>query len=39
VLFGTVGAAATVAVTAALIGGLWFVLPLERQLEDEAGDD
>ena len=39
-LFGMTGAAATVAVAAALIAGLWFVLPLVRQLEDEAnGDD
>jgi amino acid transporter len=39
VLFGTVGAAATVAAAAALIAGLWFVLPLGRQLEDESGSD
>jgi len=39
VLFGTGGAAATVVAAAALIGGLWFVLPLVRQLEDEAGND
>ena len=39
VLFGTAGAAATVAATAALIAGLWFVLPLGRQLEDESGSD
>lgn len=37
VLFGTTGAAVTVAAAAALIAGLWFVLPLERQLEDESG--
>ena len=24
---------------AALIAGLWFVLPLSRQLEDESGSD
>jgi amino acid transporter len=39
VLFGTAGAAATVAAAAALIAGLWFVLPLGRQLEDESGSD
>jgi amino acid transporter len=35
VLFGTGAAAATVAVAAALVGGLWFVLPLVRELKDE----
>jgi amino acid transporter len=39
VLFGTAGAAAPVAAAAALIAGLWFVLPLGRQLEDESGSD
>ena len=39
VLFGTVGAAATVVAAAALIAGLWFALPLARQLEDESGSD
>jgi hypothetical protein len=41
VLFGTGAAAATVAVAAALIGGLWFVLPLTRELGDDGpgGDD
>jgi amino acid transporter len=39
VLFGTAGAAATVAAAAALTAGLWFVLPLGRQLEDESGSD
>jgi amino acid transporter len=38
-LFGITGAAATVAVAAALIAGLWFVLPLVRQLEDESKND
>ena len=35
IVFGAVGAAVTVAVTAALIGGLWFVLPLIREAEQE----
>jgi high-affinity Fe2+/Pb2+ permease len=35
VLFGTGGAAATVLAAAALIGGLWFVLPLTRQIKDD----
>jgi amino acid transporter len=39
VLFGTAGAAATVAAAAALIGSLWFVLPLGRQLEESGSDD
>jgi hypothetical protein len=39
VLFGMTGAAATVAVAAALIAGLWFVLPLVRELEDESKND
>jgi hypothetical protein len=38
VLFGTGGAAATVLAAAALIGGLWFVLPLTRQIKDDEPD-
>jgi amino acid transporter len=38
VLFGTGAAAATVAAAAALIGGLWFVLPLVRELKDDGSD-
>jgi hypothetical protein len=38
VLFGTGGAAATLVAAAALIGGLWFVLPLTRQIKDEGSD-
>jgi hypothetical protein len=39
VLFGTGGAAATVVVTAALIGFTWFVVPLKRELDDNGGRD
>jgi uncharacterized protein DUF6328 len=41
VLFGTAGAAATGIAAAALLGGLWFVLPLTRELKDgrARGDD
>lgn len=34
VLFGMRGAAAAVVAAAALVGGLWFVLPLTRELSD-----
>jgi high-affinity Fe2+/Pb2+ permease len=36
VLFGAGGAAATVIGTAALLGLLWFTLPLARQMRDEG---
>jgi predicted neutral ceramidase superfamily lipid hydrolase len=36
VLFGAGGAAATVAGTAALLGLLWFALPLTRQMRDDG---
>jgi hypothetical protein len=41
VLFGTSGAAATLAAVAALLGLLWFVLPLRRELDsdEESGED
>jgi membrane-bound ClpP family serine protease len=40
VLFGTAGAAATGIAAAALLGGLWFVLPLTREVQDRrAGSD
>jgi hypothetical protein len=40
VLFGTAGAAATAIGAAALLGGLWFVLPLTREVQDRrTGDD
>ena len=35
IVFGTTGAAITVVVTAALIAGLWFVLPLTREASDD----
>jgi len=35
VMFGGRGAAATVAVAAALIGVLWFALPLRREMRDD----
>lgn len=35
VMFGGRGAAATVVVAAALIGVLWFVLPLRREMQDD----
>lgn len=37
VLFGKGGAAATAAVAAALIGGLWFAYPLSRRVRDDQG--
>ena len=36
VLFGTASAAATGIAAAALLGGLWFVLPLTREVQDRA---
>lgn len=39
-LFGTASAAATGIATAALLGGLWFVLPLSREVKDRrTGSD
>jgi amino acid transporter len=35
IVFGTTGAAITVVVTAALISGLWFVLPLRREVSSD----
>jgi hypothetical protein len=35
VLFGASGSAATVVAVAALLGGLWFALPLSRQIRDD----
>lgn len=40
VLLGTAGAAATGIAAAALLGGLWFVLPLTREVKDRrTGSD
>ena len=40
VLFGPAGAAATRIAAAALLGGLWFVLPLTREVRDRrTGND
>jgi hypothetical protein len=41
VLFGASGAAATLVAVAALLGLLWFVLPLRRELDSEVepGED
>lgn len=38
VLFGVAGAVATAVVTAALLGSLWFLLPLSREMEDGPSD-
>ena len=35
VLFGATGAVATVVAAAALLGGLWFALPLRREIRDD----
>jgi Family of unknown function (DUF6328) len=34
-LFGTLGAIVTVVATASLLGALWFMLPLTREIRDE----
>jgi hypothetical protein len=39
VVFGTTGAAVASAATAALVGGLWFVLPIIRSIRDRGSDD
>jgi hypothetical protein len=39
VVFGTSGAAATSIATAALLGLLWFALPLRREIQDEHPGD
>jgi hypothetical protein len=39
VLFGIAGAAVTAIATAALLGSLWFLLPISREVADDAPGD